>query len=59
MKHLLDKILNFGVSKKLTVFLIATYGLFSDTLTSEQWIKLALMYIGTQGVIDLWNKIKK
>ena len=55
---IIDKILNFSVSKKLTVFGIGTYGLFSGDLAPEQWLKLALVYIGTQGAIDLWNKIK-
>jgi len=59
VKHLLDKILNWGISKKLTVYLIATYSFFADKLTADQYIKLSLMYLGTQGVIDLWNKIKK
>lgn len=59
MKPLIDKILSFGISKKLMVFLIGTFGLFGGHLTSDQWVNLSLMYIGTQGVIDLWIKIKK
>jgi len=59
VKPLLDRILNWGISKKLTVYVICTYSFFADKITPEQYIQISLMYIGTQGVIDLWNKIKK
>ena len=59
MKHLIDKILKFTISKKLTVFLIATILIFQAKLTGEQWINLSLMYIGTQGLIDLIIKLRK
>ena len=53
MKHLIDKILNFTISKKLTVFALGTIFMFRDSISSEDWITLALFYIGTQGAIDL------
>jgi len=56
---LIDKVLAWTISKKLTVFLLATYFLKVGILESEQWVKLSLMYLGTQGVIDLYNSIKK
>lgn len=57
MKPIIDTILNFTISKKLTVFIIATFLVFSQILDPEQWLKVALMYIGTQGTIDLFREI--
>ena len=59
MKHLIDKILTFTISKKLTVFFISTILIFRNLITGSEWIYVALMYIGTQGAIDLYNRIKK
>jgi len=57
MKPIIDTILNFTISKKLSVFIIATFLVFAQKLTSEQWIDVALMYIGTQGIIDTFSKL--
>jgi hypothetical protein len=57
MKPILDTILSFTVSKKLLVFLISTFLVWRELLTSEQWVSIALMYIGTQGAIDLFSQI--
>ena len=55
----IDKILNSWVSKKLFVFVIATLlALFGD-LTSQDWVTIATVYIGTQGVIAAVSKLKK
>ena len=59
MKHFIDKILNIAISKKLTVFFIATILIFQEKLTGEQWVNLSLMYIGTQGVIDIITRLRK
>lgn len=52
MKARIDAFLNSWVSKKLMVFVVASFGLFSGTLISSEWTNIALMYIGTQGAID-------
>jgi hypothetical protein len=57
MKPIIDTILNFTISKKLSVFIIATFLIFAEKLTSEQWLDVAMMYIGTQGVIDTFTKL--
>jgi urocanate hydratase len=55
----LDKKLNSWVSKKLFVFIIATaLAVFGD-LTSSDWVTIATVYIGTQGVIDAVTKLRK
>lgn len=59
MNGIIDKVLAWTISKKLTVFLIATLLIFKDKINGEQWVYVALVYIGTQGAIDLYNSIKK
>jgi hypothetical protein len=56
---LLDNILKFTVSKKLTVFIIASIFTLKDVIEGHEWLYISLMYIGTQGAIDLYNSIKK
>ena len=57
-KGIIDKILNFVVSKKLSVFLIGTFFAYNSTLNGEQWINLAMVYIGTQGIIDAIKQVR-
>jgi len=58
MKAKIDALLNSWVSKKLMVFVVASFGLFSGTLLSSEWANIALMYIGTQGAIDAVIKLR-
>lgn len=59
MKGFIDNILSWTISKKLTVFLIATLLILKGSISGSEWVYISLMYIGTQGVIDLYNSIKK
>ncbi len=59
MKARIDKILNRYVSRKLMVFVVASFGLFSATLTSSDWVTIAAVYIGTQGAIDGIAKLRQ
>lgn len=59
MKHLVDKFLKITISKKLTVFAVSTILVFKDKIQGVEWVYIALMYIGTQGAIDLYNSVKK
>ena len=59
MNGLIDKVLAWTISKKLTVFLIATILILKGNITGSEWVYISLMYIGTQGAIDLYNSIKK
>jgi hypothetical protein len=59
MKPIIDKFLNFTISKKLTVFAVATVLVFMSKIEGSEWVYISLMYIGTQGAIDLYNRIKK
>ena len=59
MKAKIDEILKRYVSRKLMVFVVASVGLFSATLTSSDWVTIAAVYIGTQGVIDAIAKLRQ
>lgn len=58
MRQQVDAIVNRYVSRKLMVFVVASIGLFSQTLTSSDWVIIAGVYIGTQGAIDAIAKLK-
>ena len=53
MKGLLDKGLEKLVSRKLLVFATATGLMTWAGLDSETWGMIAMIYIGTQGAVDV------
>ena len=59
MKAKIDTVLKKYVSRKLMVFVVASVGLFSATLTSSDWVIIAGIYIGTQGAIDAIAKLRQ
>ena len=58
MKQKLDAFLNKYLSRKLMVFFIASFGLFSGTLTSSDWVIIATAYVSIQGFVDIVTKLK-
>jgi|TARA_R100000458_G_C8273629_1_gene248514 hypothetical protein len=52
-KAALDKVLSKVTSRKLLVWLTATGLVLSGSLTSEDWVAVALVYIGSQSAVDL------
>ena len=58
MRAKIDAILNSWVSKKLTVFVVATILALSNKLTSEDWVDISVVYLGTQGVVDVVKQIR-
>ena len=55
----IDRILSFTISKKLTVFILATIFFKLKMIDSNQWIGLAFVYLSVQGSIDFYNSVKK
>jgi hypothetical protein len=47
------------ISRKLLVFFIATIALMLGNLDSSDWVTIATVYIGTQGVSDIVEKVNK
>jgi hypothetical protein len=58
MKNKLDTILNKLVSRKLSVFIVACFGLFSGNLDSGDWVIIGTAYISIQGITDIVQRIK-
>ena len=60
IKHVLDRVLNKLVSRKLMVWLTATGLMLTETvpLHSEDWVAISLAYIGIQGLGDIAVKWK-
>jgi hypothetical protein len=54
-----DLFLNKWVSRKLTVFGIASVALFSGSIESNDWVIIATAYISLQGVTDIVERIYK
>lgn len=53
MNNIIDKVLDKAVSRKLMVFSIGTFFFAAGMgLTSDDWMSLALAYVGTQGFIE-------
>jgi len=61
-KGLLDGLLSKVISRKLLVWGTATVALFMEVVPSSDWVAIALVYIGSQGAVDLavaWKKAGK
>lgn len=59
MRARIDKFLNSWVSKKLSVFVVATILALSGKLTSSDWVTVSVVYIGTQGALDFALALRK
>lgn len=55
----IDLYLKKWVSRKLTVFVIASAGLFSGALTSTDWVIVATSYITIEGVTNIVERLFK
>lgn len=55
----IDLLLGKWVSRKLTVFVIASVGLFSGNLTSTDWVIVATSYITIEGVTNIVERLMK
>ena len=58
----LDTLINKWISRKLFVFLTATILLWLADLESSDWTLIAVVYLGSQTVLDsvvAYNKSKK
>jgi len=55
---LLDKVLQKLISRKLLTFLTATGLMLWSDLASETWGMIAMVYIGTQGAVDVMKAYK-
>ena len=59
IKPLIDRLLSIVISKKLTVFFIATIFIILGKLDSTQWVNISMVYIGSQAAVDLMIQLRK
>ena len=59
MKAKVDKFLGYFVSKKLSVFIVASFFVGFGMIESTEWVNVSLIYIGGQSVIDAVAKLRK
>lgn len=52
-----DKFLNRWISRKLTVLIIASVGLFDGKLDGDNWTIVATGYVAIQGFTDIVEKL--
>ena len=50
--EIIDKYLGKWASRKLVVFVIATFALFFEKLDGSNWSYIAIVYIVIQGLVD-------
>jgi len=53
VKAFVDRHLERYLSRKLLVWIATTGLLLAEKLNGEQWVAIALVYIGTQGAADI------
>jgi hypothetical protein len=58
-KEQIDILISKWISRKLLVFIVACGGLFSGTLTSSDWVIIATVYIGIEGITNIVERLKK
>ena len=58
-KEKIDLFLNKWVTRKLSVFVIASIGLFSGVITSTDWVIIGTSYITIEGVTNIVERLFK
>ncbi len=58
-KEQIDLFLSKWVSRKLTVFVVASVGLFSGVITSTDWVIIATSYIAIEGATNIVERLMK
>jgi len=58
-KEKIDLFLNKWLSRKLTVFVVASVGLFSANLDGDNWTIVATAYISIEGVTNIVERLMK
>jgi len=58
-REFIDKHLNKWISRKLTVFIIASIALFCGFVISGDWVIISAVYLGSQTVTDIIERLIK
>lgn len=57
-KEQIDLLFSKWISRKLMVFIISCFGLFTGYVSSEHWVILATAYVSIQGFTEIVKKVK-
>jgi len=55
-KNGLDKFLDKIISRKLLVWITATVLMYGSKITSDDWVLICMIYLGSQGALDIVEK---
>lgn len=55
----IDRFINKWVSRKLTVFALASVALFNGYITGSEWIIISSIYLGIEGTADVIERLFK
>jgi hypothetical protein len=58
-KEKIDLFISKWVSRKLSVFVVASAGLFSGVITSTDWVIIATSYIAIEGATNIVERLMK
>jgi len=58
-KAFVDTWLEKFTSRKLLVWTTASVLAFTGYLTSSDWVTISIVFIGTQGAVDIVERLKK
>jgi len=58
-KEKIDLILSKWVSRKLTVFVVASIGLFTNAVESKDWVVISTAYIAIEGFTNIVERLRK
>ena len=58
-KEKIDFFLNKWVSRKLTVFVVASCGLFTGFIDSTDWVIVSTAYIAIEGTTNIVERLLK
>ena len=53
----IDRYLKKWISRKLTVFIVASFGLFLKVITSTDWVIIATAYITVEGITNIVERL--
>jgi hypothetical protein len=58
VKAWLDKHINRFISRKFLAWVTATWLALQNSLTSEDWVAVTLVYIGSEALVDIASRWK-
>jgi|TARA_R100000093_G_scaffold71737_1_gene48691 hypothetical protein len=58
-KAIIDNFMERIVSRKFLVWVTATVLAILGALASSDWVTISIVYVGTQGALDIARKLKK